>query len=159
MPSDNLFPDSGSPKDDGAQNPTPPGNGHDVGGQPLSLAQAAELVTQANAPLMARLEELAATNAELARRLSSNQPVQQTKPTNEPAQDFLTQFTSDPEGAISALVGKQFQSVVPLLGNLMNSGVSAFVGLAAQEVDQEFGSGAWTKFFDKPMSSILNNYR
>jgi hypothetical protein len=46
-----------------------------------------------------------------------------------------------------------------MIGNLMNSGASAFVGLEAQAVDQEFGAGAWAKMFDKPMQTIVDSYR
>jgi hypothetical protein len=56
-------------------------------------------------------------------------------------------------------IATQLGQLTPLIGNLMNSGASAFVGIEAQTVDQEFGAGAWSALFDKPMQTILDSYR
>jgi hypothetical protein len=77
----------------------------------------------------------------------------------EPQKDFLTHFSEDPEGAIQATNAKQIQTFVPFLSDMMNSAVSSFVGFESVEIDTEFGSGAWDKYFKTPMGQILDTYR
>lgn len=131
------------------------GNGKDPAGNAgLTMAEAAELITQANAPLLEKVAELTASMG----RMNQPTPKDPVVTPVEPA-DFLTRFSEDPEGAIDARIASQFQTVAPVIGNIINSGTGAFVGLEAQQVDQEFGEGAWAKYIDKPLTVILDSYK
>jgi hypothetical protein len=154
---DPLFPDTGG----GAGDPPPktPANGGDPNPTTgISMAEAAELVTQAQAPLLEKIETLSEATAKLAQNATANQQ-NQTTPDPQGDGDFLTEFSQDPEKAVKTLMRGEMGAIAPLIGNLMNSGTSAFVGIEAQAVDQEFGSGAWATLFDKPMNTIIDSYR
>jgi hypothetical protein len=122
------------------------------------MAQAAELVTQAIAPLATRLEELGQTNTQLAQRLQQPPP-DPPKDTGGGDDDFLTRFSNDPEGAIRTLATEPIKEAAPLIMGLINSTVGNFVARETEKVDREFGPGAWDKFFDKPLSTIMDSYR
>jgi len=163
---DPLFPDGGgSGGDPGIVRPDPAANGGDPNPEMgLTMQGAAELIVQAQAPLLEKINELSEATARLASNAMNSQQRNYAPalvPTND--EDFLTQFSTDPEKAVEAKVARGIQaqlgSLAPLIGNLMNSGTSAFVGLEAQTVDAEFGPGAWAKLFDKPMNTIIDSYR
>lgn len=158
MPDDNLFPNA---KDPDVPTGTPPAdppakpNGDDSG-TPLTMEMGAEMVTQAMAPLADQLQKVGETLAQL----QQNQPTPPTEPAlTAPAEDFLTRFSADPEGAVTDAATAPVKALVPLISSLMNSAVGAFTGMEAAEIDQEFGPGAWKKHFDGPMTAIINNYR
>jgi len=157
MPDDNLFPNQ--PVNDPPGNPPANGNGADPAAAqaPLTLEAGAELVTQALTPLMERLEE----QGQVIRRLAEAPPPAPVEPKEltGPAVDFLTQFSEDPEGAVAAKAHEPVKQLLPLISNLMASATGAFVSMEAAEIDQEFGPGAWKKHFEKPMTSIIDNYR
>ena len=163
MPNDNLFPDQPAPEV--PQGP-PPGNGADhTGGSQLTLEGAAELISQALGPVVGQVKEQGEALNNLANSLANNARQQTSRePQNtEPEDDFLTQFSGNPEGAINARVkaqiAEQMAGMVPLMGGLINSATSAFVGIESTEIDQQFGAGAWAKHFDKPMKQIIESYR
>jgi hypothetical protein len=148
---------AGTPE--GSSPGTGSGNGTDPQGDtPLSLAAAAELITQSLAPMTSRLEELGAANAALAQRLESGPPAVGDPPPQATV-DFLTQFSEDPEKAIDTRIGQGLQGIVPLAQSLINSTVSNFVTRETADIDREFGEGAWDKFFDKPLAVIMDSYR
>jgi hypothetical protein len=158
---DPLFPEGGG-GDKGT--PDPPTNGGDPNPETsITMQGAAELIVQAQAPLLEKINELGEATAKLAANAANpqNRQAPALVPTND--EDFLTQFGIDPEKAVDAKVAAGIQAqlgtIAPLIGNLMNSGTSAFVGLEAQQVDAEFGPGAWAKLFDKPMNTIIESYR
>ena len=161
MPDDNLFPDH--EPDEGARPPAGnpgSGNGQDHGADtPLTMSGAAELISQAQAPLMQQIRDQGEALSQLVSKLGQpqNQPADPVD--REAQEDFLTQFSENPERAIGGLVRGEFKQVVPLLSNLMNSATSAFVGIESTEIDKEFGNGAWSKFFEKPLNQILDQYR
>lgn len=158
---DNLFPDGGDPAAGGGAgggSPNPNPNGGDPNPTALTMEGAAELITQSQAPLLERIEELSGSVAKLAQNATNPQPPNQGGPDPDDP-DFMTQLTTDPQKAIQGLLRQEMGTIAPVLGNLMNSGASAFVGMEAQQIDQEFGAGAWDKLFAKPMDTILEAYR
>lgn len=167
MPDDNLFPNqSGSPEGHSPGNGTEPtggspGNGTDPGGEtPLTLAQAAELITQANQPQLEKIEALTQAVANVVNRLQSpSTNAGPTKGSMDDGEDFLTRFSTDPEGAIRDISVRTIQEAAPLVSTLINSSVSNFVSQEQSKIDREFGSGAWDKFFNKPLNTIMNSYR
>jgi hypothetical protein len=159
---DPMFPDNQNSAGGGEPGKAPaPGNGTDPNAaDPLTLESAAALITASQAPLLKRLEELGETTAQVVQSMNQTRtPANQPEPNTQDQEDFLTQFGVDPEAAVNAAVSKQLGTLAPLIGNLMNSGTSAFVGLEAQQIDAEFGAGAWNKLFDKPLAVILDGYR
>jgi hypothetical protein len=162
MPDDNLFPEKTGAGTGGETPPgDPPANGGDpaAGETPVTMAAAAELITQAISPLADRLEELGRTNAQLAQNLQTPQGNQAGGDPSPAPEDFLTRFSNDPEGAVRSVVGGEFQSVVPLVSSLINSTVSNFVSKESSDIDREFGAGAWDKFFEKPLGVLVDSYR
>ncbi len=159
MPDDNLFPDK--VVDPTPAGDTPSGNGSDpTADTPLTMAAAAELITQALSPVASRLEELGATNAQLAQHIqTSGQPAAAAPTDTAAGEDFLTKFSQDPEGAIRALQQDELRQVAPMIGNMLNSGVTAAVASEKSTIDGEFGEGAWDKLFDKPLSVLLDSYK
>jgi hypothetical protein len=160
---DPLFPDPAGGPGGGTPDPDPGANGGDPDPNTgITMQGAAELIVQAQAPLLEKINELGEATAKLAANAANPQNTAPALvPTND--EDFLTQFGVDPEKAVDAKVAAGIQAqlgtIAPLIGNLMNSGTSAFVGLEAQQVDAEFGAGAWAKLFDKPMNTIIDSYR
>ncbi len=156
MPDDNLFPD----KPETAPSGTSPGNGADpTPAEPLTMEGAAELITQALQPVMAEVKAQGEAIQNVATGLSAPAAPAAPAPITEPQKDFLTQFSEDPELAIQKVGAAQMQTVIPFLSDLMNSGVSSFVGFESVEIDTEFGAGAWEKYFKAPMDQILDTYR
>ena len=153
MPDDNLFPNAKEP-DVPAGEPKP--NGEDIGvvGTPLTVEMGAEMVTQAMAPLADQLKEVGDTLARM--KQPAAQPVADPPA---PLGDFLTRFSEDPEGAVKAAAREPVESIMPLMSNFLNSAVSGWTSLEANKIDTEFGAGAWDKFFNKPMTTILDNYK
>ena len=144
----------------GDPSPDPKANGNDPTPSGLTMEAAAELITQAQAPLYAKLEEQGTQMAKVIAELSQQNKAPAGGATlNQVTEDFLTQFGTDPEAAVDTVVNKRLATLAPLIGNLMNSGTSAFVGLEAQQIDGEFGPGAFNKLFDKPLNVILDSYR
>jgi hypothetical protein len=155
MPDDNLFPDK---PDVPAGGPPAKPNGQDSGESPVTVELAAEMVaqgvTQGLTPLAERLEEVSQTLTKLQQPASPNPP-----PKADPPGDFLTEFSEDPEAAIDKRAMRPIEQIMPLFSNFLNSAVSGWTSLEANKIDQEFGPGAWDKFFNKPMSTILDNYK
>ena len=159
MPDDNLFPEGTQTPEGDAGEATPAGNGSDPAGDaPVTMAAAAEMMSQVITPLTERLEELGRTNAQLAGQLRAPAPEGTPTPATE-TEDFLTRFSSDPEGAVRGLQNEGFQQIVPLASSLINSTVSNFIIRETDQIDREFGQGAFSKFFEKPLGVIMNSYR
>ena len=154
MPDDNLFPEkTAEPEPTG----TPPGNGKDPEGtETLTMQNVAELITQAQAPLLEKIEGL--TQATSQAVTDSRQPAP-TPQNQEPQGDFLTQFSENPELSIDNKIAQQLRTVAPMVSNLINSTVSNFVSRERTEIDGQFGEGAFDKFFDKPLNVLMDSYR
>jgi len=123
------------------------------------MAAAAELITQSLAPMADRLRELGESNAVLAQRLQESPPQGAAPPPTQDQEDFLTRFSQDPEKAIKDLAVEPIREAAPLIMGLINSTVQNFVARESDKVDTEFGPGAWDKFFDKPLGTIMDAYR
>ncbi len=160
MPDDNLFPEQAPAPEGEAAPAAPAGNGSDPAGDaPVTMAAAAEMMTQVITPLTERLEELGRTNTQLAGQLRAPAPTGTPAPTPADAEDFLTRFSTDPEKAVREIGNEQLQQIVPLASTLINSAVSNFVIRETDQIEREFGSGAWGKFFEKPIGVIMDSYR
>jgi len=158
MPDDNLFPEKTSSSPEGNP-PGTDGNGTDpTGDTALTMTAAAELITQAQAPLLAKIDSLTEATSSLMDRQSAPQQAQPAQ-NQEPPADFLTQFSENPELSIDNKIAAQLQSVAPLVSGLINSTVSNFVSREKSEIDGQFGIGAWDKFFDKPLNVLMDSYR
>ncbi len=154
MPSDDLQLDPGT--DDKSPEGTP-GNGADpAAATGLTMAEAAELINQSNAPLRESIAELNVAIGKIQTQAPAGPPQDAPGVTEE---DFVTRFTNDPEGTVGGMISGQLKTVAPILGNIINSGTGAFVGLEAQQIDADFGEGAWAKYIDKPLSVILDTYK
>ncbi len=153
-PDDNLFPEGSPPAEEPKTGGDPPN------GSPTPTPLTVEAATEMIAPLVQRLEELGQTNAALAAKFQQAAPA---PPAADPppvnGDDFLTQLSTDPRGAIAEVVRSEFKGISPLISTLINSGSSAFTGLEAEQIDRDFGPGAWDKFFDKPMGQLLDAHR
>ena len=157
MPDDNLFPE-GTPEGKTAE-PTPPGNGADPAGEaPITMAAAAELITAAQAPLLEKINELTEATSSAVKAVQTP-PLAPPAKIDGPPEDFLTRFANDPEGAIREVAGGQMQVAVPLMSGLINSTVATFIGRETTDIDRDFGTGAWAKFFDKPLGVLMDGYR
>ncbi len=157
-PDDNPLAGSNEPEGTPAGDPNPASNGGDPAPLPLTVEAATEMIQ----PLVTRMEELGANNQELATRLAeiTNQaPAAADPAAGVDGGDFLQQFSNDPQAAIDSRVTEMFKGISPLISTLIGSGSSAFTGIEAQQVDQDFGPGAWDKFFAKPMDQIMNAHR
>ncbi len=133
----------------------------------ISMAEAVKMVQEANAPLVAQINELTqgqqASQGRFEELTSSmvagqNQLTAAVTPKVEPT-DFLTELTSgNAESAIAEVVRKELQGIMPTLSNIVQSGSSAFVDLEAVGIDERFGKGSWDKFFKEPMTRIMTSY-
>ena len=158
MPDDNLFPE-GTPKTDPPPGDLPKGNGKDPAGEaPITMAAAAELITAAQAPLLEKINELTEATSSAVRAATAPAQVAPATPEG-PPEDFLTRFANDPEAAIREIAGGQMQIAVPLMSGLINSTVANFIERETEDIDREFGPGAWIKFFDKPLGVLMDGYR
>jgi hypothetical protein len=159
-PNDPLFDTPAEPSDP-APDPKSNGSGDPAPQGGLSTEQVSQLFSQGIqevvGPLSERVDELAGAIT----KLSSAQPapVHTPEPTPELDQDFLTEFSQNPEGAIKKAISSEMKGLVPFLNTIIEGGSSAFVGVEAERVDREFGPGAWDKFFQKPMDEIIGMYR
>lgn len=162
-PDDNILPNAQPPQGGTSEGTPAAGNGADTQGDgPVTLAAAAELITQAISPMADRLEELGRTNSALAAQLqSTGGPAggAAAQNTSVETRDFLTDFSENPEGAIDARIGQQLGTVAPLVSGLIDSTVGNFVRAESQKIDGEFGAGAWEKFIEKPLGVIVDSYR
>ena len=159
MPADDLFPEGTKPNPDTPVVAPKPNGGDPTPGEGVTLEQAAELIKQGIAPLGDQIKSLAETTATVVSQLQSQGAPPGDPTPAPPTEDFLTRFAENPEGAIQGLVAGQMQSAVPLMSGLINSTVSNFVGRETLDINREFGSGAWEKFFDKPLSILMDGYR
>lgn len=151
-PNDPLFE---TPAEDGTAEPGAKPNGGDpapvVG---LTPEQFNEGIEQVVGGLRDQVGELSTAVAKM------NQPAPVSEPTPDPAQvDFLTAFSENPEAAIKGIISGEMKGLAPFLSTMIEGGSSAFVDIEAQRIDQEFGAGAWEKFYSKPMGELVNEYR
>lgn len=151
-PNDPLFdtPAPESKPNGGDPNPTPEPT-PTVG---LTPEQFNEGIEQVVGGLRDQVGELSRAVARMNQPGPSPEPVYQ-----EPEGDFLTRFSQDPEGAIKALVGGEMKGLAPFLNTMIEGGSSAFVDIEAQRINNEFGQGAWEKFYSKPMAEIVGMYQ
>lgn len=155
VPDDDPFADGNTPdpKDTNGADDKPTS-------ESVTMDQAVEMVQRGIAPLAEQIGQLSEAQTALAAGIANPNPPPPVPPNGaDPGEDFLTKFSTDPEGAVAGLVQQQVAGLTPVISTLMNSGNSAFVGLEAQGVDQEFGAGAWDKFFEKPMAQLMDSYR
>ncbi len=123
----------------------------------ISAAEATQLMTDAQAPLLNQISQLADSIQAMSQVQSQSTPVE---PQHE---DFLTELTTgDPQAAIGRIVDQRVQqqlgSLSTFFANTARSGSDAFLSIEAQQVDATFGDGAWEKYIQAPMGVIMGEH-
>jgi hypothetical protein len=150
-PNDPLF-DSEPAKPNGGDPAPVEETAPQAGISPEMFAQGIE---QLVGPLREQIGELSAAVSRMNQAPVNREPVHSP----EPEADFLTSFSNNPEGAIKNVVSGELKGLAPFLNTILEGGSSAFVDIEAQRIDQEFGKGAWEKFYQKPMGEIVQTYQ
>ncbi len=126
----------------------------------MSAADVAQIVTDAQAPLLNQIGALTESQQQSAEQFQ--QLAQMVSSNNNPApaavdgeEDFLTELTTNPRLAVGKIVQESMGALAPFLGKIAESGSNAFIGIERQQIDEQFGSGAWDAHFDKRISSSM----
>ena len=147
-------------------NPLDPPSNDPVGAaEPAVNDSVGRYVADAMGPLIEQIQGLAANQEQTQRALqqlaeSRSEPQQRYQAPAEPEEDFLTELTSgNAEAAIrrrvAAVVQEQMGGLTPMLSNLLHSGSAAFTNIEAENVDRQFGQGAYASLLEKPMGQIM----
>ena len=144
MPDDTLFEHPGveEEKPNGKAEAPPSLSAEDI-------AQiAAQTATKAVAPVVQELRQMA-------------QPaVPESPPAELSDDDFLKRLTEDPKSAVSGLITDIIQKEVsPTISNMTTSASRAFIDLEKEDVDGQFGPGAWNKFFEPHWQVLEKAYQ
>lgn len=125
----------------------------------MGVAEVTQIVGDALQPIIDQMGvQNQQTSAQFEQIASVMQQQTQPAPTDSAVagEDFLTELTSgNGEAAVAKIVRQEMSGITGIIGKTMQSASSAFVDLGAQEVDQQFGDGAYEQFFAKSMETIM----
>ena len=143
MPDDPMF-DTPEPAVEGAAAPQPAVPIDDLR---EALAGVTQPMEQARAADQAKIEELRQALANVQQQVNAGPEV--------PVTDFNEAFFENPEETVEKKVNEQLNKLGPALQQLVTLGSTAVVDRYMQEIDKDYGPGAWNEHFNTIIQARL----